>query len=185
MALTALMPGRDIGALLEWIARSPELDTGRMSDRLYFRWTPLAGAQSYSVEVRDSTSDREVESDKLLKPEWTPTKPFERGHTYYWVVVATVGDGSRVYVPGAGSPSAVFAILPSNAFDMLEHAKAMSNGSHLLLAVLYSRQGLLPEARAQLKALKSENPNSALVARLERSLENRGGPRVSHAGPSR
>jgi hypothetical protein len=142
-----------------------------MSDRPHFRWTPLADAKSYSVEVRDSDTDQEIESNTLIKPEWTPEKPFEGGHKYSWVVVASLGDGKHVYVPGAGSPSAVFGVLPGAALAELQRAKNASKGSHLLLAVLYAKQGLVPEARSELRALSTENPHSRIVERLRSSLD--------------
>ncbi|HEY6330267.1 MAG TPA: zf-HC2 domain-containing protein [Blastocatellia bacterium] len=144
-----------------------------MSDRPRFTWTPLADAESYSVDVRDLATDEETESDKLLKPEWTTERPFQRGHKYSWVVIATLNAGKHVYVPGTGSPSAVFAILPAVDVGDLQQAKAASKDSHLLLAVLYARRGLIIEAGSELKALSVENPHSEIVERLRKSLDNR------------
>jgi len=145
-----------------------------LSDRPDFKWTPLADAVSYSVEVRDSDTDQEIESNKLIKPEWTAEKPLERGHKYSWAVIATLNDGKHVIVPSAGSPSAVFAVLPGATLTELQRAKSASKGSHLLLAVLYAKQGLIPEARRELKALSTENPHSKIIERLRRSLDVHG-----------
>jgi anti-sigma factor RsiW len=142
-----------------------------LSDQPLFRWMALKDARSYSVVARDAASDWEIESGSLLEPEWAPNKPFERGRSYSWAVVATLKDGERVYVPGPRSPAAVFTVLAKAASEELERAKAMSKRSHILLAVLYAQQGLLTEAHHELKVLQAENPNSDIVARLQRSLK--------------
>jgi hypothetical protein len=122
--------------------------------------------------VRDASSDEQVESNALSMPEWAPDKPFERGHTYSWVVVATLSDGSRLYVPGAGSGAAMFRVLDKSASDELETARIRSNGSHLLMAVLYARHDLAADARNELNALEADNPRSSVLSRLQRSLKN-------------
>jgi hypothetical protein len=143
-----------------------------LSDRPTFRWAPVKDAKSYSVMVRDASSDAQVESDALSMAEWVPDKPFERGHTYSWVVVATLGDGRRLYVPGAGSGAALFRVLDKSASDELDRARTRSNASHLLMAVLYARHGLALDAQSELNALEADNPRSSVLTRLQRNLKN-------------
>jgi len=143
------------------------------SDDPAFRWTPLKEAENYSVMVRDVESDEQVEGEIVSRAEWVPEKPLKRGHTYSWVVVATLSGGKRLYVPGTGSPPATFKILDKSASDELERARGRSKGSHILMAVLYSRAGMVAEAQNELTALQWENPRSSLVARLQRSLRDR------------
>jgi hypothetical protein len=38
------------------------------------------------------------------------------------------------------------------------------------LAILYARNGLITDAEKELGALQTENPNSALITRLQRGL---------------
>lgn len=144
-----------------------------ISNQPAFRWTPAADAQSYSIIVRDIVSDRQVESEQILNTEWTPVQPFESGHTYSWTVVVTLSDGKRVYVPGAGSPPVLFKVLSKAATAELERARVDSRGSHMLMAVLYARQGLLTEAEKELKALQSENRRASVITKLQRSLKRR------------
>ena len=141
-----------------------------ISDHLLFRWQPMKEAQTYSVVLRDAESNYEVESEALSKPAWRPTKGFRRGRTYSWVVIATLDDGKRVYVPGAGSPAAMFKVLDRASSDELEKAK--TRRSHVLMAVLYARHGLVGEARSELNALERENPHSPIIERLRRSLKS-------------
>jgi hypothetical protein len=143
-----------------------------ISDRPVFRWQRVKGAQGYSVVVRDVASDHEVQSEALSKAEWKPGRGLRRGQTYSWVVIATLGDDKRLYVPGAGSPAAMFKVLDRSASEELEKARTKPDRSHMLMAVLYARHGLVTEAQNELNALERENPHSAIVARLRLSLKS-------------
>ncbi|PYP83487.1 MAG: hypothetical protein DMF61_22970 [Blastocatellia bacterium AA13] len=132
------------------------------SNRPAFRWTPMQGAERYIVYVRDSASDEQIESGPLTSPEWTPDKPLASGRVYSWSVEA-LKDGQRYYAPSAESPSVVFKILEGTKAQELEQAKRASHNSHLLMSVLYAREGLITEAQKELRALKAENPRSDQV----------------------
>ena len=85
--------------------------------------------------------------------------------------MATLKNGSRVYVPGSGSPPAKFKLLDKSATTELERVKSESAGSHTLMAILYARHGLVAEAEKELKALEAENPKAQIITRLQRSLK--------------
>jgi hypothetical protein len=122
--------------------------------------------------VRDAASDEQVESNAMSKAVWIPENPLERGHTYSWVVVVTLSDGRRLYVPGAGAGAAMFRVLDKSTCDELQTARTKSNGSHLLMAVLYARYGLTSDARNELNALEPDNRGSSVLTRLQRNLES-------------
>jgi hypothetical protein len=129
----------------------------------------MEGAESYQVVIRAHPSDEQIESGIIQTNEWTPGGELKPGVTYSWVVMANRG-GQRVYVPSAGSAGAYFVVVSKQRLAEIEEAKRKSNGSHLLMAVLYAREGLLSEANGELKALERENPEFSLVKRLRRSL---------------
>lgn len=55
----------------------------------------------------------------------------------------------------------------------IENARlTQGNNSHLVMAVLYWKHGLLAEAERELEALSDENPNSTVAAELLRSLRS-------------
>ena len=144
------------------------------SNRPTFRWTPMDGATRYTVFVRDKTSDEEIESGPLTSVEWTPDKPLAGGHTYSWSVEA-LKDETRYYAPSAESPSVLFKVLEPGKTEALDRVRRATGNSHLVMGVLYAREGLFAEAKKELKALQAENPNSNQVKSLIESLR-----RTSH-----
>jgi hypothetical protein len=86
---------------------STEVPGGRPT----FRWTPLAGAESYKVMVFDGDFNRVADSGPLSATEWTPDRPLPKG-TYTWQVRARRG-GSEITAPGPASPQAFFRVVDS------------------------------------------------------------------------
>ncbi|HEU4390353.1 MAG TPA: zf-HC2 domain-containing protein [Blastocatellia bacterium] len=144
------------------------------SNQPTFRWTPMDGATRYIVFVRDKDSDEQIESPPLTSAEWTPDKPLAGGRTYSWSVEALI-DGKRYYSPSAESPRVLFKVLAPGKAETLDRARKSTGNSHLVMGVLYAREGLFAEARKELKALQAENPNSSQVTSLIESLR-----RTSH-----
>jgi hypothetical protein len=142
-----------------------------IADRPLFRWTSLNEAKSYSVQIRDASTDQQFESNPVAGTEWVPEKPLDRGHTYSWAIVATLPGDDHVYVPRASSPAAMFQVLDKSASDELETADTRPNRSHLLLAILYAQNGLIGEADRELSALQIENPKCPAITSLQRSLK--------------
>lgn len=140
------------------------------SNRPTFRWTPMKGAERYVVFVRINGSDEQIESGPVVSTQWTPDKPLASGRVYSWVVEA-LKDGNRYYVPSDESPSVLFKVLETRKVRELEQARNASRNSHLVMSLLYAREGLIAEARRELKALKSKNPESSQVQALLDSLQ--------------
>jgi predicted anti-sigma-YlaC factor YlaD len=151
--------------------RSP-IGVAVLSQRPTFKWEPLSDAEQYVVYVRDLATDLELEGEATTGLEWTPQQSLTRGHAYSWVVEG-VKDGRRIHAPGAQAPSATFKIVEKTRADELARVKASSEGSHLVMGILYARYGLVAEAESELRALRRENPESQIVARLIKSVRSR------------
>ena len=89
------------------------------------------------------------------------------GHTYAWSVEA-VKEG--IHAPSAQAADARFKILEKAKGDELTRAKSSFGSSHLVMGIMYARDGLVSEAAPELESLRSENPRNQLVRRLVRSL---------------
>jgi predicted anti-sigma-YlaC factor YlaD len=141
------------------------------SDRPLLRWQPLAGAESYRVEITDPEANyREVATSPALSAtEWRVNHSLERGRVYTWQVVALKG-GEEVKAPSPDAPEAKFKVLERAKLNELERAKKNYAGQRLILGLLYAQAGLLDEAERELRALVAANPNSAEAKGLLRSV---------------
>jgi len=140
-----------------------------MSDRPAFRWSRLEGATGYLVEVYDEQFKRVVASPELTTLSWSSTQPLSRGQVYSWQVKA-VKDGQEVTVPRPPAPQAKFRVIDQGSFNEISRAKRAYGSSHLTLALLYAKAGLLNEAEQELRLLQRANPQSEIVRKLLRQL---------------
>lgn len=140
-----------------------------MSDRPAFRWSRLEGATGYVVEVYDSQFKRVVESPEITTLSWRSTESLPRGQVYSWQVKA-VKDGQEVTVPRPPAPQARFRVVDQESFNEISRAKRDYGSSHLTLALLYAKAGLLNEAGQELRVLRRANPQSEIVRKLLRQL---------------
>ncbi len=135
-----------------------------LSDRPTFRWSHLAGATGYVVEVYDEQFNLAAASSQLTDNSWKAPQPLTRGRVYSWQVKA-MKDG-RVFVsPRPPAPQAKFRILDRAQASELAQARRIYASSHLTLGLVYAQAGLLDEAEQELLALQKNNPNSAIVRR--------------------
>ncbi len=130
-----------------------------LSDRPTFKWSPLAGAASYVVEVYDEQFKLAAQSAASTQTQWTTPRPLARGRLYAWQVKASK-DGQTVTAPAPPAPQARFRVVASAPAAEIAQARRAYAGSHLPLALLYVQAGLLDEAEAELRALRQANPNS-------------------------
>lgn len=145
--------------------------TGKVSlaDRPTFRWSALEGATGYLVEIYNENFVLTATSSLLEGQSWTPSEPLPRGVIYSWQVKA-IREGEQIITPRAPAPQAKFRILDQTSADEITRARRSSRSSHLTLALLYARAGLLDEAEQELRALRKANPDSTIVRRLLASL---------------
>jgi hypothetical protein len=133
-----------------------------LSERPTFKWSPLAGATSYVVEVYDEQFNLVAQSEAISQARWTPPRPLVRGKVYAWQVKATKA-GQTVTAPAPPAPQARFRVVASNQAQEINHAKRTE--AHLPLALLYLQAGLLDEAEAEFRTLQKANPESEIVRR--------------------
>ncbi|HEX5604389.1 MAG TPA: hypothetical protein VFX63_17635 [Pyrinomonadaceae bacterium] len=140
-----------------------------MSDRPAFRWSRLEGATGYVVEVYDSQFKQVMASPELTTLSWSAAQSLPRGQVYSWQVKA-VKDGQEVTVPRPPSPQAKFRVIDQGNFTEISRAKRAYGSSHLTLALLYAKAGLMNEAEQELRLLQRANPQSEIVTKLLRQL---------------
>ena len=140
-----------------------------MSDRPAFRWSRFEGANGYVVEVYDSEFKLVMASPELTTVSWTAGQPLPRGQVYSWQVKA-VKDGQEVTVPRPPAPQAKFRVVDQGSFTEISRAKRAYGSSHLTLALLYAKAGLVNEAEQELRLLQKANPQSEIVRKLLRQL---------------
>jgi len=140
-----------------------------MSDRPVFRWSRLEGATAYVVEVYDSQFKKAMVSTELTTLTWNATQSLSRGQVYSWQVKA-VKDGQEVTVPRPPAPQAKFRVIDQASFNEISRAKRAYGSSHLTLALLYAKAGLMNEAEQELRVLQKANPQSEIVRKLLRQV---------------
>ena len=139
-----------------------------LSNQPTFRWSAMAGASAYVVEVYDDQFKLAASSPQLNELSWTTT--LGRGKVYAWQVKA-VKDGEEITSPRPPAPQAKFRILDQQKANELTRAKRAHPSSHLTLALLYADAGLLREAEQELRLLRRANPNSELARNLLRQIQ--------------
>jgi len=132
-----------------------------LSDRLTFRWSPLEGATGYVVEVYDDQLSQVTTSQQLTDTSWTAPQSLKRGAIYSWQVTAIKG-GEEFSSPRPPAPLAKFRIHDQTLANELVQARRDYASSHLTLALLYTKAGLLDEAEQEFRALQKANPNSTI-----------------------
>src|SRR5262245_22152774 len=132
-----------------------------LSARPTFRWSPLEGATGYVVEVYDAKPRQIITSPQLADTSWTATQSLKRGGIYSWQVTAIKG-GEEFISPRPPAPQAKFRILDETMANELDQARRAYASSHLTLALLYTKVGLLVDAEREFRELQKANPTSAI-----------------------
>jgi hypothetical protein len=113
-----------------------------------FRWAPARDA-SYEVSVLDGET-LVAKSAALREAAWQPERDLKRGRTYLWQVRVRTRDGDESLLPAPPAPPALFRVLDESTHEELDAARAAHPNDHLLLGVLYARNGLRAEAEDEL-----------------------------------
>ena len=138
-----------------------------VEDRPEFRWSDPQPRATYRVSVVDSSYRVVARSDELTSQTWRPATPLARDKTYEWQVKRRMGD-SITSAPAPPAPSARFRIVSKSGAE--EIRKAQLANSHLLLALAYTRAGMLHEAKAAVDQLGALNPDWPVVRELQSTL---------------
>ena len=139
-----------------------------------FRWQPLEGAISYSVAIFDAGLNAVQSSSTLHATQWQPAQPLQRGHFYAWQVTATMKDGTTVISPKPPSAEAKIQILRQVAADELEQFRQAHADAHLMLGILYAREGMLTDAETELGQVSSEDARHDTAQQLLESVRQAG-----------
>jgi putative zinc finger protein len=164
-----LMGGADGGVSFSLLSPVGQVVRGV---RPTLRWTPLEGAESYVVTVRDSRGGTVAMSGPLSAAEWNVPQPLRRGVVYSWKVLA-VKDGQEIVSPPPTAADARFKVLEETRVEELNSAERLRPRSRLLLGALYARAGLLDEAEREFQKLSEENPRSRVARELLRDVKSR------------
>ena len=131
------------------------------TDRPTLRWQPLAGAQSYQVELVNEQYETVAQSEALTSATWQVPQSLARGRVYSWQVKASK-DGAIIKAPQPPTPLARFRVTGQKEFAEIQDARTRFGSSHLLLGQLYAQAGLLDEAEREFRALQKANPASPI-----------------------
>lgn len=142
------------------------------TDRPVFRWTTVADASGYRIEVGDLAGN-EIAKSELLDAgtlQWMPARPFKRGVVYVWTLTAIV-NGEEVSFPAPSEAEMRFKVLAKDSMDELVRLKA-DNPSHLALGLFYLREGMVGEAEREFALLAKQNPDSPIAEKLLRQASS-------------
>lgn len=140
-----------------------------LSDRPTFRWAPLPGATSYTVEIYDDAFNLLLSSPPLTDNSWTASQSLRRGEALFWQVKA-IKDAREVIAPRPPQRVVKFRILDPVKSEKVIQAKLDYSTSHLTLGLIYAHYGLLDDAERELRALQKENPDSDTPRQLLHNL---------------
>lgn len=131
-----------------------------------FSW-PSRDGGTYIVSVFHG--DREVmHSAPLSVPRWAPDRDLPRGRTLAWQVEVTGGDSFET-IPSPPSPPATFRIVSETGHRDVVRARSLHGNDHLLLAVLYARNGMRAEALESLRRAAAGNDAAKRILAHETS----------------
>jgi hypothetical protein len=134
-----------------------------LANRPVLHWQRVEKAIGYEVEIADGRGNEIARSERLLAStqRWQPTQPLQRGTMYTWTVRAIYEEQAATAFPSTSR----FKVLEVTKARELTRLKAQAN-SHLVLGLFYAREGMLPEAKRELKLLAKKNPDSPLARKL-------------------
>lgn len=122
-------------------------------DRPTFEWSRVRQGARYQVLIFEwGESEPVMWSDPGNELEWKPDRPLERGRSYSWELRVADAAGAKVPVEGR----ALFRVIDERKLAEIERQERKANGSHLVLAAIYLKAGLLDEARGELELLRQE-----------------------------
>jgi anti-sigma factor RsiW len=139
------------------------------TDRPVFTWAGPAGAK-YKVSVYDGGYNEVATSGWIGATEWTMPRTLTRGARYSWQLTVRRGEHETI-APVPPAPEARFQVLRADDLQELSAIRGTHGESHLVLAVLYARLGLLDAADDELQSLAASSTDSAIAADLSASLK--------------
>ena len=129
------------------------------------------GFKSYTVFVLDSNFNVVMKSEPLKETSWAAPQSLKRGAVYAWQVTAHQ-NGKVVTAPAAPLPEARFKIVEQAKIEELQRLATERPDSHLILAVIYAREGLLDEAERELQTAINQNQDADTAKKLLQSVKS-------------
>lgn len=139
-------------------------------ERPTLRWQDLSGAESYTVSIFDEDFNQVTASPPLSRTSWVVNKELRPGGIYSWQVKA-IRNGEEVLSPVAPAKRAQFKVLEKEKLRELTLLRQQRPASHLALGVSYLQFGLLEKAESEFRQLLKTNPDSAVVKKLLRRVD--------------
>jgi hypothetical protein len=145
------------------------LGTAVTSLRPSFSWSPVRGAQAYSVAVYDDRFKEVAKSPRITETTWVATGDLPRDRSLSWQVTAHL-NGSNVVGPAPPQPEARFRILDQAAADAAAALRARLTSRPLELAILLARAGLVQDAADQLRRAEADAATASAARALRATL---------------
>jgi cytoskeletal protein RodZ len=164
--VTADLSTRGPNADAEQIKIVYPFSTVIQSDKPALKWAAAKTAEGYQVEIADESFRRVAQSGDLPAGtlSWKSSIQLKRGQVYTWTIRAIQKEGEPAPVTAQGK----FKVLGDNKIKELTQLK--TSQSHLALGLFYAREGMIAEAESEFAVLVKENPDSAPVKNLLRSV---------------
>ncbi|MBL8206018.1 MAG: zf-HC2 domain-containing protein [Blastocatellia bacterium] len=139
-----------------------------LATRPVLQWQGVEKATGYEVQIADGRGNEIAHSGILAAStnRWQPPQSLPRGVLYAWSVRA-IHEGSTT---SAMLPTGRFKVLDTAKARELNRLKAQTN-SHLALGMFYAREGMLPEAKQEMKSLAKKNPTSLVARKLLQTVQ--------------
>jgi hypothetical protein len=139
-----------------------------LATRPVLHWQGVEKATGYEVQIADGRGNEIAHSEILAAStnRWQPPQALPRGVMYAWSVRAIYEESTT----SAMLPTGRFKVLDTAKARELNRLKAQTN-SHLVLGMFYAREGMLPEAKQELKLLAKKNPDSPLARKLLQTVQ--------------
>lgn len=139
-----------------------------LATRPVLHWQSVEKAIGYEVQIADGRGNKVAQSELLpaSTQRWQPPQALKRGAIYTWTVRSLHEDSTAT----APLPTGHFKVLDATKARELTLLKAQAN-SHLVLGIFYVREGMLVEAKQELKLLVRKNHDSPLARKLLQTVQ--------------
>ena len=130
-------------------------------------WSPVAGAESYSVTVVDAANGTEVGGVENLKlPTWVVRPALARGRSYEWEVTAKLNGGT------VHSRIGEFCGIGETELRDMDSMLPTAGASAFSRGVVYAHFGLLDEANDELQKASLVEPAASKLLKFLRYNRN-------------
>jgi type II secretory pathway component PulM len=134
------------------------------------QWQSLPGASSYNVTILDSNFNEVLTVKDLSTTSWTIPTALKAGEIYSWQVSA-IKNGKEITSQTPTTRFGKFKVLEERKSKELNELKTKYTNAHLILSVIYAKEGLIDEAERELNKEISKDPKSPIARKLLNNIE--------------